>query len=277
MLEDQNNLNGQNDSNSLNKKNKNITKAQVFEAIKASGGIYENIAKLLKCTKNEAESYLQSTPGAIDELEKVKKNLYEDLMGFQKTSLLHKTLNKHIDPEQKLKSAEKLTRILEKENREKKEKEIPERTKSPRARKKICYDLKKVLELVSLGCSINQISKMPGMPGNTYLYNKLAKDAEFAEKYARAREIRADRMFEEMIQIADESSEDFHETNDGIKLNREAIERSRIRIDTRKWVLAKMMPKKYGEKIEADIKSGGEPIRPVICFTRRQEKDNAEQ
>lgn len=60
-------------------------------------------------------------------------------------------------------------------------------------------------------------------------------------------------MAEDIIDISDESSRDFIETEDGRMIpNTEAIQRSKLRVDTRKWLMAKMKPKKYGDKMEVD-------------------------
>ena len=67
-------------------------------------------------------------------------------------------------------------------------------------------------------------------------------------------------MFEDMFDIADDSTDDFIQTEGGRKLNSENIQRSKLRVDTRRWALSKMQPKKYGDKL--DITSNGEKIEP---------------
>ena len=61
-------------------------------------------------------------------------------------------------------------------------------------------------------------------------------------------------IFEEMIDIADNATNDWMERqgekSSGWVLNGDHVQRSRLMIDTRKWMLAKMQPKKYGEKID---------------------------
>jgi len=85
----------------------------------------------------------------------------------------------------------------------------------------------------------------------------LSKSDKLKELYNYACEIRSDILFDEMIDIADDGSNDFMkklmgETEIEI-LNSEHIQRSRLRVDTRKWILAKMQPKKYGDKISQEI------------------------
>jgi len=73
----------------------------------------------------------------------------------------------------------------------------------------------------------------------------------FRENYARARQDQADFLAEEIVQIADDGSNDTYLTEDGPKTNQDVIARSRLRVDARKWYASKLAPKKYGEKVEA--------------------------
>jgi len=102
----------------------------------------------------------------------------------------------------------------------------------------------------------------------THVFKTLAEDADFAKQYARACEMRADAQFEEMFEIADDAANDWMERNDGEnvgwQVNGEHIQRSRLRIDTRKWALARMNPKKYGDKVQAEVTGkDGAPIEVI--------------
>lgn len=75
-------------------------------------------------------------------------------------------------------------------------------------------------------------------------------DTSWLEKrYAQACVLRADALFEEMIDIADDGSNDTYiDAKTGKrKTDWEVVGRSRLRIDTRKFMLAKSRPEKYGE------------------------------
>jgi len=96
-----------------------------------------------------------------------------------------------------------------------------------------------------------------------------ADSEENASQYARAREDRADKMFEEILEIADSSEDDIEKVGGEdeavfMKKNRELIERTKIRIDARKWMLGKMMPKKYSDKL--DITTNGESVKNPISL-----------
>jgi len=84
----------------------------------------------------------------------------------------------------------------------------------------------------------------------------LIKHDEFCQKYTRAKEIQADKFNEELIDIADDGRNDWEERESErgggtyIALNKEAIARSRLRVETRKWLMGKHKPKKYGDKLQ---------------------------
>ena len=77
-------------------------------------------------------------------------------------------------------------------------------------------------------------------------------DSGLADRYARARARAADVIFEEILGLADDGIADTSidpETGREI-VDHDHIQRSKLRVDARKWVLAKMLPKKYGDKID---------------------------
>jgi hypothetical protein len=81
----------------------------------------------------------------------------------------------------------------------------------------------------------------------------LGDDKEFANQYARAKENQCDLMAEEIIDISDDDSLDLAFNEDGKAfVDKEHINRSRLRVDTRKWILSKLKPKKYGDKLELE-------------------------
>jgi hypothetical protein len=89
----------------------------------------------------------------------------------------------------------------------------------------------------------------------------LIDDAEFQKRYAHATDERADAMFEDMLDIADDGSRDYEANEEGgIVVNHDHIARARLRVDTRKFMLAKMRPKRFGDKLELS----GDPDAPVV-------------
>lgn len=86
------------------------------------------------------------------------------------------------------------------------------------------------------------------------------KYPEFSTQYAQAKLMQADLLAEECLEIADDDSNDTIINPDGFEVcNTEFIARSRLRIDTRKWLAAKLLPKQYGTLAE-EKKSVSESI-----------------
>lgn len=79
-------------------------------------------------------------------------------------------------------------------------------------------------------------------------------DKEFLHNYTLATLIRSEKEFEDILSIADNQEHDVYKDSDGIEhTNHNVINRSRIRIDARKWRLGKMQPKKYGDNRQVDL------------------------
>lgn len=88
-------------------------------------------------------------------------------------------------------------------------------------------------------------------------------DALLAAEYARAREDRADAIFEACIEIADRQGSDVITVNGVDTIDHNVIARNKLMIDTRRWMLGKMQPKKYGEKLELSGNADS-PLQVVI-------------
>lgn len=126
---------------------------------------------------------------------------------------------------------------------------------------------------MSAGESVRKICADEHMPDATSVYLWLSQaDPEgdkvqqakwaFSLQYARAAEDRAHHLAEEALEIADDTKVDFSETKDGPKFNPEHVQRSRLRVDTRKWFAGKLAPKKYGEKVHTELSGpDGGPVR----------------
>jgi hypothetical protein len=94
------------------------------------------------------------------------------------------------------------------------------------------------------------------VPSDTTFDRWCEADPELAGQYARARDARADAIFEEIIEIADDGSRDVRIDEEGREVvDHDHIARSKLRVDTRRWAVSKMNPKKYGDKL--DLNHGG--------------------
>jgi hypothetical protein len=120
---------------------------------------------------------------------------------------------------------------------------------------------------LGLGESLREICRDEDMPNKSTVMRWLAEHQEFRDQYAGAREAQADYYAEEIIEIADDGTNDWMERkrDDGTTIeveNKEVLNRSRLRVDTRKWLMARMAPKKYGDKITQE--HTGEDGGPVV-------------
>ena len=93
------------------------------------------------------------------------------------------------------------------------------------------------------------LSKIP-LSTKTF-YEWLEKDEEKVKLYARATEERAEAILDEMIDIVDNNTNDVNVLEDGKEVvNNDVIQRSRLRYDARRWLVSKLNPKKYGDKLD---------------------------
>jgi hypothetical protein len=117
-----------------------------------------------------------------------------------------------------------------------------------------------ICERIADGESLRTICSDDKMPSKTSVFRWLIDNEIFRDQYARARETQADAIFDDILSIADDGRNDWMERNFGEETrwveNGEALRRSALRIDARKWMAGKLRPKKYGEKI--DIEHSGE-------------------
>jgi len=104
-----------------------------------------------------------------------------------------------------------------------------------------------ILEYVGEGQSIRTICAKPDMPAKATVFKWLATFPPFADQYARAREACVERWAEEIVELADAPIE---------AMDNAAVQRARLRVDTRKWLMSKLAPRKYGDRVEHVIKTG---------------------
>lgn len=113
-----------------------------------------------------------------------------------------------------------------------------------------------ICEQLAQGLSMRTISKDKSLPAMSTMFLWLREHEEFSEQYAKAKQESTDAMAEDILDIADDGSNDYTETEDGrMVYNGDSVQRSRLRVDTRKWLMSKMKPKKYGEHLDIEQKS----------------------
>lgn len=125
---------------------------------------------------------------------------------------------------------------------------------------------------ISQGFSLRTICKADDMPCVATIFNWFRKHPTFVEQYARAKDEQADSLVEEILDIADDGSNDWMERTGkdgesvGWQLNGEHVQRSKLRVDSRKWIASKLKPKKYGERITQEV--SGPDGGPIVTNAR---------
>lgn len=114
------------------------------------------------------------------------------------------------------------------------------------------------------GESLRSICRDEDMPSTVSVFLWLQKHPEFTNQYVRAREAQADALADDILEISDDARNDWMERHGedaaGWAVNGEHIQRSRLRVDARKWIASKLKPKKYGDKVAL---GGADDLPPV--------------
>lgn len=125
----------------------------------------------------------------------------------------------------------------------------------------------KICERIADGESLRTICSDDDMPNKATVFRWLAKFPAFSDQYARARDTQAETIVDEILNIADDGTNDWMERrngdgeNIGWQENGEALRRSVLRIDARKWMAGKLKPKKYGDKVQHTGADGEGPVQ----------------
>lgn len=116
----------------------------------------------------------------------------------------------------------------------------------------------KICSKLAEGKTLRAVCRIDGMPPESTVRRWALDDFNgFAAQYARAREIGYHSMADEALDIADDGSNDTYEVEGREVTNQDVIARSRLRVDTRKWLLSKALPKVYGDKVALTGADGG--------------------
>lgn len=90
----------------------------------------------------------------------------------------------------------------------------------------------------------------PHWPSHETIYQLLLRNKSFSDQYARAKMQQAEVLVDEIIDISDESSlDEMVDENGNSKIDHENINRAKLRVDSRKWIACKLIPRKYGERV----------------------------
>jgi len=146
----------------------------------------------------------------------------------------------------------------------------------------------KICVRIANGESLRTICKDDDLPDRAtilkWVIQGMASDApqgykDFYHQYTYAREIQIEALADECCDIADDSTNDYVTkiSNKGKEyqgVDQENIQRSRLRIETRKWFASKLIPKKYGDKIQQEITGrDGADLIPSISISITKPKE----
>jgi hypothetical protein len=120
--------------------------------------------------------------------------------------------------------------------------------------------INEIINRVSEGESVHMIIKhnKDKYPTFSTFYKYINNNKDIEKAYLSAKQIGLEKRAQEIEEIADEEIE----YNDNA-----AVQKQKLRIDTRKWLLSKLAPRKYGDKL--DLNHGGQDGNPVITKIER--------
>ena len=118
---------------------------------------------------------------------------------------------------------------------------------------------KAIIQIIETkGESLNKAAKEIGIDTRTF-HDMIQKHSDLLHQYTRAMELRADLIAERMIRNSHNRANDFYTDSEGnLKPNPVAVQRDRLILDADKWLLSKLAPKKYGDRLTLDgeVKTG---------------------
>lgn len=131
-----------------------------------------------------------------------------------------------------------------------------------------------ICDMLREGKHVREIGKsgVKDIPSTATIRRWIESNEEFRQAYLRAKESYCEDVLDQVIEIADDKSEDVElvESADGmptVRVNKTAIGRSELQIKTRFETLAKRMPRKYGDPAQIDL------APPVPAETARNGDD----
>ena len=117
-----------------------------------------------------------------------------------------------------------------------------------------------ICERLAKGESLNEICRSAHLPSAPAIRRWVIEDRDgFSARYARARDLQIESWADQLIEIADDGSNDWMERNKpdnpGWQINGEHVQRSKLRSDNRRWLLSKLKPEQYGDKLQTENKT----------------------
>lgn len=112
------------------------------------------------------------------------------------------------------------------------------------------------------------------MPSASSVFKWLREMPDFSKQYARACEERTEAFAEDILQIADNGVD---VVKAGAEKKSSAIAQMvRLQVDTRKWHMSKMKPKKYGDALDLTTKGEKIAVLPAELYAKRNSSSSSE-
>jgi hypothetical protein len=110
-----------------------------------------------------------------------------------------------------------------------------------------------ILERMACGESLSVICRTRGMPTRTAVLTWVTTDPAFEALYDRARQAMGDALAEQILEIADDASNDLSDP--------QSVNRAKLKVDTRKWLASKLFPRQFGDVVRNEVSgANGGPI-----------------
>lgn len=139
-----------------------------------------------------------------------------------------------------------------------------------------------ICEEIASGETLRAVCRKLDIPHQTVLRWVVHDDHGFADQYARARQAQVEAWGDVIVAESEDSSKDTVTLTrrDGTEYDapdHEWIARSRLRVDTYKWLMSKLAPKKYGDRLQADVTHGvSDPLAQLMREIRGSAQKNIE-
>ena len=139
----------------------------------------------------------------------------------------------------------------------------------------------KICEMLAAGISLRAICQEPQMPHESTVRKWAREDVQgFYTQYAHARDIGLDCLADRILEVAETplvAEKRVQKADGSVEITTaDAVDRSRLTVDSLKWYLCKLAPKKYGDKIDATLQGpDGGPIQTehmIVEYVRQKDK-----
>lgn len=130
-----------------------------------------------------------------------------------------------------------------------------------------------ICERLAIGDSLRTITEDEGMPHRQTVFRWMYRHPEFRDQYVHAKRIGMLAYAEDAVDIADDGTNDWMERtnkdgeNIGWQINGEHVQRSRLRVDTRKWFMERLDTKVFGQKQE--VNHGLQENNPIMSLIQQ--------